>query len=55
LRTFLESAFRYPFIEIDRGIEIANKQNLVYDSTTKTLWAFINNTWMKIEPDITAD
>jgi hypothetical protein len=46
-------AYRYPFIEIDRGLEVANKLNLVYDSTTKSLWAYINNTWMKLEPEFT--
>ena len=44
-------AFRYPLIEIDRPIEVANKASLVYDSTTKTLWHFMIGTWRKIEPD----
>jgi len=44
-------AFRFPFIEIDRPLEVASKFNLVYDSTTKTLWHFLNGSWRKIEPD----
>ncbi|RME79834.1 MAG: hypothetical protein D6769_01325 [Methanobacteriota archaeon] len=43
--------FRYPFIEIDRPIEVASKHNIVYDSTTRTLWVFLNGSWRKIEED----
>ncbi len=43
---------RFPLIEIDRPKEVASKNDLVYDSTTKTLWQFMNMDWRKIEPDI---
>jgi len=43
--------FRYPLIEIDRSTDVANKASLVYDSTTKALWHFLNGNWRKIEPD----
>ncbi len=43
---------RFPLIEIDRPKETANLRNLVYDSTMKTLWQYINNTWMEIIPDV---
>ena len=43
---------RFPLVEIDRPKEIASKNDLVYDSTTKTLWQFMNMDWRKIEPDI---
>jgi len=36
------------FIEIDRPKEIANKMSLVYDSTTDTLWEYVNGTWRQI-------
>jgi hypothetical protein len=42
---------RFPLIEIDRPKEVASKNNLVYDSTTKTLWQFMNMDWRRIEPD----
>jgi hypothetical protein len=42
---------RFPLIEIDRPKEIASKNNLVYDSTMKQLWQFMNNDWRRIEPD----
>lgn len=42
---------RFPLIEIDRPKEVAAKTNLVYDSTTKQLWQYMNNDWRKIEPD----
>ena len=42
---------RFPLIEIDRPKEVAAKTSLVYDSTTKTLWQFMNGDWRKIEPD----
>ncbi len=43
---------RFPLIEIDRPKEVASKNDLVYDSTIKTLWQFMNGDWRKIEPDI---
>ena len=43
---------RFPLIEIDRPKEVASKNNLVYDSTVKQLWQFMNGDWRKIEPDI---
>ncbi|MFH0738028.1 MAG: hypothetical protein V1827_05910 [Candidatus Micrarchaeota archaeon] len=43
---------RFPLIEIDRPKEIASKNDLVYDSTIKALWQYMNNDWRKIEPDI---
>ncbi len=42
---------RFPLIEIDRPKEVAAKTSLVYDSTTKQLWQYMNNDWRKIEPD----
>jgi hypothetical protein len=42
---------RFPLIEIDRPREAAAKTDLVYDSTTKTLWQFMNKEWRRIEPD----
>jgi len=42
---------RFVLIEIDRPREVAAKTNLVYDSTIKTLWQFMNGDWRKIEPD----
>ncbi|MCX6774043.1 MAG: hypothetical protein NTY68_03560 [Candidatus Micrarchaeota archaeon] len=43
--------FRYPLIEIDRPTEVAHESSLVYDSTTKTVWHFLNGNWRKVEPD----
>jgi len=43
---------RFPLIEIDRPRNIASKNNLVYDSTVKQLWQFMNGDWRKIEPDM---
>ncbi|MBD3397949.1 hypothetical protein GF412_02215 [Candidatus Micrarchaeota archaeon] len=43
---------RFPLIEIDRPKETAGKQNLVYDGTTRSLWQYMNNTWMEIIPDV---
>jgi hypothetical protein len=43
---------RFPLIEIDRAKDVASKHNLLYDSTTKTLWQFFNGSWRKIEPDV---
>lgn len=42
---------RFVLIEIDRPKEVASRNNLVYDSTIKTLWQFMNGDWRKIEPD----
>lgn len=39
------------FIEIDRPKEIANIHSIVYDSTTDSLWEYMNGTWRRIEPD----
>lgn len=36
------------FIEIDRPKKKANKYSVVYDSTTDSLWEYINGTWRKI-------
>ncbi len=46
---------RFPTIEIDRPLEVANKHSLVYDSRTKTLWQYLFNQWRKIEPDFEID
>ncbi|NYZ76838.1 hypothetical protein H0O02_00820, partial [Candidatus Micrarchaeota archaeon] len=43
---------RYPLIEIDRPYEVASKFSLVYDSTTKQLWHYMNGNWSRIEPEI---
>lgn len=43
---------RFVLIEIDRPKEIASKNDLVYDSTMKTLWQYMNGDWRKVEPDI---
>lgn len=43
---------RYPFIEIDRPLEEASKFNLVYDSTTKRLWYYMNDNWRWYSPEI---
>lgn len=43
---------RFPLIEIDRPKEVASRNNLVYDSTTKSLWQFMNMDWRRVEPDI---
>jgi hypothetical protein len=43
---------RFVLIEIDRPREVASRNNLVYDSTVKQLWQFMNGDWRKIEPDI---
>jgi|GEM_PF-450136 len=40
---------RFVFIEIDKPKESANKSSLVYDSTTKQLWEFINNSWRRVD------
>lgn len=42
---------RFPLIEIDRPKEVASKNNLVYDSTVKQLWQFMNGDWRRIEAD----
>ena len=43
---------RFILIEIDRPKEVASHNNLVYDSTVKQLWQFMNGDWRKVEPDI---
>lgn len=43
---------RFPLIEIDRSRDAASTHNLVYESTTKQLWQYINGSWRRIEPDI---
>ncbi|MFH1394283.1 MAG: hypothetical protein ABII71_05430 [Candidatus Micrarchaeota archaeon] len=43
---------RFPLIEIDRSMDAASKHDLVYDSTTKQLWQYINGSWRRVEPDI---
>lgn len=37
------------FIEIDKPKEIANKNSVVYDSTTDSLWEYMNGSWRKID------
>jgi hypothetical protein len=51
-RDELEFMRRFPLIEIDRPKEVASKNNLVYDSTTKTLWQHMLGTWRRIEADM---
>jgi hypothetical protein len=51
-RDNIEFMRRFPLIEIDRPKEVASKNNLVYDSTTKTLWHNQMDTWRRIEPDV---
>lgn len=43
---------RFILIEIDRPKENASHNNLVYDSTVRTLWHFMNGDWRRVEPDI---
>ena len=43
---------RFPLIEIDRPIEIASKFNLVYNSTTKQLWEYLNGGWRRVHKDV---
>ncbi len=42
---------RFPLIEIDRPKEVASKNDLVYDSTLRQLWQYMNMDWRRIEPD----
>ncbi len=51
-RDEIEWTRRFILIEIDRPKEVASKNNLVYDSTTRTLWEYMNSDWRKVEPDI---
>ncbi len=51
-RDDIEWTRRFPLIEIDRAKKIASKHNLVYDSTTRTLWQYFNGSWRKVEPDV---
>ena len=43
---------RFALIEIDRPLDSASKLSLVYDSTTRQLYQYLNGSWRKIEPDI---
>jgi len=43
---------RFPLIEIDRPKEVAAKTNLVYESTMRQLWQFINGSWRQIIPEM---
>ena len=43
---------RFVLIEIDRPKEVAAKSSLVYDSTTRQLWQYMNTDWRRIEPDM---
>ncbi|MCD6549854.1 hypothetical protein J7K41_04085 [Candidatus Micrarchaeota archaeon] len=38
------------YIEIDRPLHMAHKESLVYDSTTDTLWEYMNGNWRRVEP-----
>ena len=51
-REKIKWTWRFPLIEIDRPKEIAAKTSLVYDSTTKDLWRYLNDEWMRVEPSI---
>jgi hypothetical protein len=42
----------FPLIEIDRPREVANKRNLVYDSTMKKLWKYMGFDWVEVIPDV---
>ncbi len=44
--------YRFPLIEVDRPKEVAAKTSVVYDSTTRTLWQFLNMDWRRINPDV---
>lgn len=46
---------RFPLIEIDRPKEVAAKTSIVYDSTIRVLWQFLNGEWRRIEPDATVE
>jgi len=39
-------------IQIDRPLEVADKNGIVYDSTTRTLYEYMNGVWRRIEPDL---
>lgn len=47
----IEWCRRFPLIEIDRPKEVASETSLVYDSTMKALWQFLNGNWRRIEVD----
>ncbi|MBI5046964.1 hypothetical protein HZC07_04520 [Candidatus Micrarchaeota archaeon] len=51
-RDGIEWMRRFALIEIDRPKEVASKNDLVYDSTTKQLWQYMNGDWRKIDPDM---
>ncbi|MFA5050319.1 MAG: hypothetical protein WC501_04900 [Candidatus Micrarchaeia archaeon] len=44
--------YRFPLIEIDRGLEVASKTSLVYDSSIKELWQYLNGEWRRVQPSI---
>ena len=39
-------------IQIDRPLEVADINGIVYDSTTRTLYEYMNGVWRRIEPDL---
>ncbi|MDD5340072.1 MAG: hypothetical protein PHV13_02375 [Candidatus ainarchaeum sp.] len=43
---------RFTLIEIDRPKESASRHSLVYDSTTRSLWQFLNGTWHRVEREL---
>jgi hypothetical protein len=43
---------RFPLIEIDRPMQEASRNSMVYDSRLKQLWQFMNGNWRRIEPDM---
>ncbi|MBN2478298.1 hypothetical protein JXB01_03345 [Candidatus Micrarchaeota archaeon] len=51
-REKIKWTWRFPLVEIDRPKEVAAKSSLVYDSTTKQLWQFLNGEWRRVEPSI---
>ncbi|MEM2962923.1 MAG: hypothetical protein QXW70_02515 [Candidatus Anstonellales archaeon] len=38
------------FIDIDKPKEYCSRLNLVYDSSTDTLWRFVDNKWISLKP-----
>jgi hypothetical protein len=43
---------RFTLIEIDRPKESASRYSLVYDSTTRMLWQFMNGSWQRVEREL---
>jgi hypothetical protein len=43
---------RFPLIEIDRPMESAGENNLVYDSTMGRLYQNFGGKWMEVVPDV---